>query len=144
MQLSDPFCRQTHTHTHLLHILERDLLIGSGRRHCDVDMKRCQPQCDIRLPVHAEALFDDVIATLWWGGGNVMLFWLYTFRHSYNRDGCPCQEPLPAILCKGVRLRDIEDALVTSFICVGRNVKLVWYVYIPSWYVRISSVEELL
>lgn len=88
-------------------------------------MKRCQLQCDVRLPVHAEALFDDVIATLWWSGGNVMLFRLYSFRYSYNIDGFPCQELLPSIFFIWGRQRNIEVALIASLICVGRDVKLV-------------------
>lgn len=45
-------------------MLERDLLIGPGRGHSDVDVERGQSQHDVRFPVHAKALLDDIVATL--------------------------------------------------------------------------------
>lgn len=45
-------------------MLERDLLIGPCRGHSDVDVESSQSQCDVRFPVHAKALLDDIVATL--------------------------------------------------------------------------------
>lgn len=49
---------------YILNMFEGDLLIGPRYRNSDVDVEGCQSQCDLRLPVHAKALFDDIIATL--------------------------------------------------------------------------------